>query len=289
MNINYKIIALNRIDLDHSNWVKDQQLTGHDASVNSVAISTDVTIISGSSDETIKVWDPSGKCLKTLSGHNSAVKSVDISPDGKTIVSGSYNNVVKVWNTDTGHCLKTVKGEGKQTQDFLPVWVLSVSFSPDGKKIVWISNDGRIHVMDTDEDYKYTRKICKEGCRALAINPSSESFIVATNTNRFVVYDMDLNCINNNLAGATSKLNEQLSGGRHHNAHQNRINIMRSLAMSPDGECIATGSDDPNVKVWSINNDECIKVLEGHERGITSVAFTQDGQYIPSCVTYLKN
>ena len=65
-------------------------------------------ILSGSQDDTLKVWDAaSGQCLLTLSGHSSAVWSCGWSPDGQRILSGSYDNTLKVWDAASGVCLAT--------------------------------------------------------------------------------------------------------------------------------------------------------------------------------------
>jgi WD40 repeat protein len=59
------------------------------------------TIVSGSIDDRIKVWDVhTGECKKTLRGHTVGVLSVAF--DGTTIVSGSYDRTVKVWDVHTG-------------------------------------------------------------------------------------------------------------------------------------------------------------------------------------------
>ncbi|MEM9265282.1 MAG: hypothetical protein AAGA46_07135 [Cyanobacteria bacterium P01_F01_bin.13] len=70
------------------------------SSVSSVAISADGnTIVSGSSDNTVRLWDP----LKThligepFEGHRSSVSSVAISADGNTIVSGSVDKTMRLW------------------------------------------------------------------------------------------------------------------------------------------------------------------------------------------------
>jgi WD40 repeat protein len=63
--------------------------------VNSIAISPDgQTLVSGSMDETIKVWHlQTGELIRTIKAnskwHSDAVSSVAISPDGQTLVSGT--------------------------------------------------------------------------------------------------------------------------------------------------------------------------------------------------------
>ena len=73
-------------------------LTGHEGWVTSVAISPDgQTLVSGSTDDTIKVWDLStGKLVRTLTGQKGGVE-IAISPDGQTLVSGSWDHTIKVW------------------------------------------------------------------------------------------------------------------------------------------------------------------------------------------------
>ena len=43
-----------------------------------------------------------GRQVHTLTGHSGPVLSVDFSPNGQHFVTGSYDNLVKIWNTATG-------------------------------------------------------------------------------------------------------------------------------------------------------------------------------------------
>ncbi|HEY9875150.1 MAG TPA: hypothetical protein V6D12_17080, partial [Candidatus Obscuribacterales bacterium] len=68
------------------------------------------------------------KCVQTLKGHYRSVNSVAISPDGETLVSGSDDKTVKLWNLKAGKLIFTFYGSLKA--------VFSVTFSPDGQMIV---------------------------------------------------------------------------------------------------------------------------------------------------------
>ncbi|CCQ68516.1 serine/threonine kinase with WD-40 repeat [Crocosphaera watsonii WH 0402] len=97
------------------------------------------TLVSGSGDNTIKVWNlATGELLRTLNGHSSYVSSVSISADRNTIVSGSGDNTIKVWSLATGKLLRILNGHSD--------WVNSVAISADGKTIVSGSRDTRIKV-----------------------------------------------------------------------------------------------------------------------------------------------
>jgi len=65
---------------------------------------------------------------QTLVGHTDEVRSAAFSPDGKRVVTASLDGTAKVWDTETGQEVLTLRA---QTQ-----YVLGVAFSPDGKRIV---------------------------------------------------------------------------------------------------------------------------------------------------------
>ncbi|MFN7499549.1 MAG: WD40 repeat domain-containing protein, partial [Dolichospermum sp.] len=51
------------------------------------------------------------QCVKTLKGHTATVNSVAIHPDNKTLVSGSNDRQVNLWNLQTGKCLYIFSGQ----------------------------------------------------------------------------------------------------------------------------------------------------------------------------------
>jgi len=57
------------------------------------------------------LWDvSSGQCRAVL-GHSHWVWSVAFSPEGKAVVSGSYDGTVKLWDRETGACLRTLRSD----------------------------------------------------------------------------------------------------------------------------------------------------------------------------------
>ena len=69
-------------------------------------------VVSGSVDNTIKVWNlETGKEERTLSGHSGGVYAVSVTADGKRVVSGSWDTTIKVWNLETGKEESLASGE----------------------------------------------------------------------------------------------------------------------------------------------------------------------------------
>ncbi len=92
-------------------------------------------LISGSLDNTLKVWDVrTGRCIRTLFGHVEGVWSLDV--DKLRIVSASHDRTIKIWDRDTGLCQNTLVGHKGA--------VTCVSLTDD--KIVSGSDDGDIKV-----------------------------------------------------------------------------------------------------------------------------------------------
>ncbi|KAB8253814.1 hypothetical protein BDV32DRAFT_157658 [Aspergillus pseudonomiae] len=83
-------------------------------------------------------WSPS---LQILEGHSDWVNSAAFSPDGYTLVSGSRDSTVKLWDTTTGTERETLKGHSSS--------VYSVTFSPDGCTLVYSSGVSTIKLWDT--------------------------------------------------------------------------------------------------------------------------------------------
>ena len=137
-----------RLELEWKETVKKNKLprdlNGHSSSVHACAISPDGKfIVSGSSDNTIKIWDAAkAECILTLQGHTRLVHACAISPDGKFIVSGSFDNTIKIWDVAKAKCIRTLQGHSD--------WVLACAISPDGKLIVSGSSDKTIKIWDAE-------------------------------------------------------------------------------------------------------------------------------------------
>jgi len=84
---------------------------------------------------TEEYWDP---CLQVL--NCKSPKSVAISPDGKTLASGSWDHSIRLWDGLTGKERQTLKGHTSS--------VYSVAFSPDGKTLASGSEDYSIRLWD---------------------------------------------------------------------------------------------------------------------------------------------
>ena len=85
-------------------------LQGHSHSVRAIAANHD-TLVSGSYDNTVRVWKIStGETLHRLQGHSAKVYSVVLDTKRNRCISGSMDNFVKIWSLESGQCLFTLEG-----------------------------------------------------------------------------------------------------------------------------------------------------------------------------------
>ena len=58
---------------------------------------------------------------------------------------------------------------------------------------------------------------------------------------------------------------------------------VRSIAFSPDGKVLVSGSDDLSLRIWEVETSLEIKKIDGQQKAcIRSVSFSKDGEFIAS-------
>jgi len=276
---------------------KYKTLSGHSDDVRSVSFSPDRRlIVTGSADNTAKVWDAaSGKLLRTLSGHGGPVLSVSFSPDGRFIVTGSSDGTAKVWDAASGRLIYTLSGH---------TWfVFSASFSPDGRFIVTGSYDNTAKVWDAASG-RLINTLSGHGddVNSASFSPDGRFIVTGSYDNTAIVWDAGSGMLIRTLSGHSNHVNSAsfspdgrfiVTGSWDHtaivwdaatgnllNTLSGHSNWVSSASFSPDGRFIVTGSWDESAKVWDAATGNLLNTLSGHSSGILSASFSPDGKYL---------
>ncbi|MEH1871403.1 serine/threonine-protein kinase [Nostoc sp.] len=254
-------------------WRCLHTLTGHSgtlSSVNTLAISPDSkTLASGSDDKKIKLWDlNSQNVIASLSGHTQAVKSVTFSPDGQILATASDDKTIKLWQVETLEEISTLLGHAHA--------VKSVAFSPDGQILASGSWDKKIKLWDVNTG----REICTITGHQLQVNSvafSPQGQLLASASFDRTIRLWRIPALESSQTEPQNRpcysLLSTLSG---------HAWAVLTVAFSPDGQILATGSDDNTIKLWEVNTGQLICTLVGHSWSVVAVAFTADGETLLS-------
>ncbi|WP_026100500.1 serine/threonine-protein kinase [Fortiea contorta] len=272
-------------------------LKGGKNSILSVAISPDGKMIASNSDRTIKLWNlATGEEISTLNGHSLRVNVVSITPDGKTLVSGSDDNTIKVWNLATGKPIHTLIGHSDS--------VHALAISPDGKTIIDGSDDNTIKVWNLSTGQIIRTLVGHEfWVRSIVVSPDGQTlasgsfdktikvwnlakgYAIRTLENAKTITCLAISPDGKILASAsrdrTIKL-WNLASGEEISTLMGHANTVTSVSFSPDGKTLVSGSRDRTIKLWNLSSKEEIFTLVGHTNTVTSVSFSPDGKTLVS-------
>jgi len=200
------------------------------------------------------VVPPGFTLLHTFKGHTNWVLSIDRSPNGERLVSGSQDNTIRLWNVKTG-LLQT-----SYTDD--TTRVSSVVWSPNGDQLASGSEDV-IRLWDVKNGLQQTTLRGHVGAVwSVAWSPSGE-WIASGSADRAI--------------GLWSPIKGRLPGllGSHHD-------WVRSVAWAPNGRLLASGSDDTTIRLWNPTTGMMLNVLKGHTDQVWSIAWSPDGLLLAS-------
>ena len=223
-------------------------------------------LASGGRDGSIRIWDATGlkgnEGLESLNcEHEHEVWSVDYSPDGLQIASGTWGGTLRLWDAQTGALSRTLTGGDVQS-------IFRVAFSPDGTRIAASTRSrdevAMVRVWETTT-----------GKDILSFREKSVFFFVTYDpTGRYLVREGPEHTVQvrdaetGKMLGIVGQHERQIWG----------------MAFSPDGQFLATASNDGTVRVWKWNPQrlgqpqEPLKLPVGIGGYTDRVAFSADSQ-----------
>ncbi|XP_012256260.2 F-box/WD repeat-containing protein 7 [Athalia rosae] len=257
-------------------------LKGHDDHVITCLQFSGNRIVSGSDDNTLKVWSAvTGKCLRTLVGHTGGVWSSQMS--GTTVISGSTDRTLKVWNAETGQCIHTLYGHTSTVRCMHLHGNKVVSGSRDATLRVWQVDTGEcLHVLvghlAAVRCVQYDGKLVVSGAYDYMVkvwNPEREECLhtLQGHTNRVYSLQFDGVHVVSGSLDTSIRVWEVETGACRHTlmGHQSLTS-----GMELRNNILVSGNADSTVKVWDIVSGHCLQTLSGpdkHQSAVTCLQF----------------
>lgn len=225
---------------------------------------------------------PGVKLKRTLRGHTGAISRIAWSPEGKLLASPSADGTIRLWNVETGECLRILKGNGSE--------VNTVAFDPTGQSLasggndktvkLWNAASGKLvrrwegHILSVAFNASgqmlaggggdATVKLWKAETGELILSLKGDSVICA------VAFDRDGNTLSIATDGGTI-IRWDVARGRTRSylaGHQKKI---FGLAVDSSGVWLASASADNTIKLWDTSANLLVRTLEGHTDAVNCV------------------
>jgi WD40 repeat protein len=224
-----------------------------------ISVTIIFVIVFGSSQRSISthsttVLDEFFGLENTLLGYDGAVHSVDWSPDGDKLASGSWDYTIKIWDTYRWSNVRTLNGHTGP--------IRAVKWSPDGSLLASGSGDDTVRIWDISTGVSI-KKLSKpyRDVFSVAWSPDGHRLYSSYADGAIVIWD----------SSYWSELQTCHDYGIH------------SIALSPDGSKIASGDADHMVRIWDANTYTELQILIGHSDNVMEVAWSPDGLKLASC------
>jgi WD40 repeat protein len=226
-------------------------LAGDGWFVNSAAWSPDGRFLASGLGYCVCIWNiETGMLLQEiLAEYVYSVTSVAWSPDGRFLASGSSGGAIRMWDVATGTPVWTFNAS---------VWVRSVAWSPDGRTLAAGLADRTVRLWDAATRSQLRTLEAHTGVSSLAWSPDGR--LIASGSGGFLsddvirVWDAGTGTLVWTLRGDTRAVQSlrpptsaqaQTSLGRNTRA-------VESVTWSPDGDFLASGSDDDIIRIWDM-------------------------------------
>lgn len=214
-------------------------------------------LLSSSKDGSAKIWDTvSGTCIQTLGGHSLSVTAVKWGGEG-LIYTASQDTTINVWAVAEEHNFEAKLI--RQLKDHAH-WINTLALSNDH-----LLRSGPFDHTTTLESFETAEQAYEAAKKRYEKENAAHREMLVSGSDDFTMYLWN--------PTQTHKPVARLLG------HQQLIN---SVAFSPDGSYIASGSFDKSVRVWNGLDGKFVCTFRGHVGAVYHVVWSSDGRMLLS-------
>lgn len=230
----------------------------------------------------------------TLIGHSAPINGIDISNDGKLLISCSKDQSIRLWDLVQNEQLKVISG--------LPSSIKKVTIIPEGTKF-YAAGYGKIFFCDlkkfkVEKSFKahsafiesisiYNDIIATTSWRDKSVliwKRNSFKKLIAMNDS--VWTDCSIFAQNGEILITGNHLNLiklwDVNSGELKANFAGHSDWIYDLALSNDGKFLYSGSFDSSIRIWELSSQKNTGTLKEHKGGVVAIDLSIDGQYLVS-------
>ena len=204
--------------------------------------------------------------VRTLDCHKNAINRIVYSPRGDRIMSCSSDYTARLWDVESGTCIRILSDHIGS--------VNGVAFSPLGDTVVSASSDRTARVWDVETgECRLTLTCQNREFSSVVYSPMGDRIVLGERMTSVSSLVVSRRC--------AVRVLDVDAGESLHDLSDHSGSIW-SVAYSPRGGRIASGSGDSTVRIWDVEAGACCRVLTDHGGEVYSVAFSFQGDMIVS-------
>jgi WD40 repeat protein len=241
-----------------------------------------------------------GMPVALLRGHTQTVTGLAFSPDGKRLLSSSFEPTAIIWDVTTHKLLFRLQGHKSG--------IMAVAFTPDGSRAITGSDDTTLRLWRVTNGSLIAemRGHAKAITRALAVR-SQDSLIASGDDSGEIRlwegktgrplrilgsqgdhvgslrFSLDGNRLLSTCGYKSCGLSQRVwnvASGENALVYTRHTSSVLANALSPDGNLVATAGGDYRIHIWDLATGETKSILTGTGRPTIAVGFSRDGQSI---------
>ncbi|KAG9397309.1 WD domain G-beta repeat [Carpediemonas membranifera] len=224
-------------------------------------------IITGSHDTNIRIWElNTGEQQAEFVGHRSLVSSVCITSDDRFIVSASFDQSIRIWNTFTAGCVHLLKGAHSDG-------ILTADLSPDDKYIVSGGMD-RVVVLWDFKAASFLRLLAghQHWVRVVRFSPDSQWFVSGGLDGFVLVW---------NVKDVVESHPAKVKPRHVIEAHKDYVlDVAFGVHPAANQPIIASTSRDGSIKFWNYVTGEAVGVPMRPNSWALSVSFSANSRIL---------
>jgi choice-of-anchor C domain-containing protein len=195
--------------------------------------------------------------MRRFEGHTGEIRRLTVSPDGRQLLTASWDKTLRLWDVASGRELLRWEGHSER--------VHSAAFLPDGSRALSCGNDDKnVSLWDLKDAHRIRSYLGHaKGLSHVAVCADGHLAVSCGYESTVLVWEVE-----------TGQELRRLQGTR---------GVVETVALSKDGRQVLTGTIQGSIGLWDVEKGVEVSRLEGHSGIIMGLAISPDGQFAISC------